>query len=241
MIVLQLTGQIFRRNARRGLTFVELLIAVMMVAILFVGLSTHLRAGMTVWERVTQSTDMRQRERASIARLERDLANAFVFDERASAYGPGDGLLSPPALTNTSIAFYSVPTREALNQTPAQYLVYWAGSIGNQSGLWRQRWTIDQSRAKRGADPELILPECEGIRFSYAYLRSEDASQQSQPLDWQSSWQETPKALPRLVGVEFKLAERQRIRGVTTTVHRTLQRVALIPAGVLRAPQQSTP
>ena len=115
------------------------------------------------------------------------------------------------------------------------------GAIGERSGLWRQRWSVDESRAKRGAQPELLLPECEGIAFSYAYLRSDDPSQQSQPLDWHASWQETPKALPRLVKLEIKLAEHQKIRGAVTTVHRTLERILLVPSGVLRAPAQPSP
>lgn len=226
---------------RRGLTFVELLIAVTMVAILFTGLAVHLRGGMAVWERVTRSTDMRQRERASLNRLQRDLANAFVFDDRPQSYVPGDTSLSPAVFSSDSVAFYAAPAREALFQTPVQFLTYWCGARGDQSGLWRQRWTVNESRAKRGAEPELILPECGRLQFSYAYLRSNEAALAAQPLDWQSSWQESPASLPRLIQLEIELKEKIRNRGEEATTTRSLKRLLLVPAGVLRAPQQAQP
>ncbi len=221
---------------RSGLTFVELLIAVLMVSILFVGLSTHLRAGMTVWERVTQSTEMRQRERTSLERLEKDLANAFVFDERATAYGtPSDTtLLSPAVFSSSTVAFYSVPPRDFFYGAPVQFITYWCGTIGNHSGLWRQRRSVGESRAKQGSDPELILPECERVVFSYAYLRSDDPAHQSEPLDWRSSWLDSPKALPRMIQMEMTLAERVKRRGTATTTNRTLKYFLLVPAGVLK-------
>jgi len=219
----------------KGLTFVELLIAVLMVSILFVGLSTHLRAGMTVWERVTQSTEMRQRERTSLERLERDLANAFVLDERPVTDTP----LTPVVFTASTMAFYSVPPRDSFYGAPVQFLTYWCGTIGGRSGLWRRRWSIGESLAKQGAEPELILPECEQVVFSYAYLRSDDPARQSEPLDWRSSWLDLPKALPRMIQMEMTLAERGKHRGVATTTNRTLKIFLLVPAGVLKVPPTS--
>lgn len=220
---------------RKGLTFVELLIAVLMVSILFVGLSTHLRAGMTVWERVTQSTEMRQREQAGLQRLEKDLANAFVLDDRPSAYSPPTGeTLSPASFTSASLAFYSAPSRDSFYGAPVQFLTYWCGAIGDRSGLWRQRWSIDQSRAKQGGAPELILPECERVVFSYAYLPSSDPARQSEPLDWRSNWLDSPAALPRLIQMEMTLAERVKRRSTATTANRTLKYFLLVPAGVLK-------
>ena len=218
---------------KRGLTFVELLIAVMMVAILFVGLSTHLRAGMTVWQRVTQSTDMRQRERAAIARLERDLANAFVFDAVLAHYEPlsDNTKLSLPVFSSGSVSIYTVPTRENFYETPVQFITY-SCPRPSQSGLWRRRWSVDESRTKLdGADWELILPECKALKFSYAYLDSIDPAQ---PLIWLSDWEKPREELPRLIKMEMELVEKTKKQGVEITSNRKLNRILFIPAGVLR-------
>ena len=78
-----------------GFTLVELLLAATLISILFVGLGAHLRGGIIVWRRTTQTGEQLQRRRVAFTRLERDLANAIRYDDRGTAYGAALGLLPP--------------------------------------------------------------------------------------------------------------------------------------------------
>ena len=79
-----------------GFTLVELLIAATMMSVLFIGLGSHLRGGIAVWRQTTQRVDALQRERVALDRLERDLANSVIYDQRDTAYGVEEGKLPPP-------------------------------------------------------------------------------------------------------------------------------------------------
>src|SRR3989338_7112977 len=76
-----------------GFTLVELLIAATMMSVLFIGLGGHLRGGIEVWRQTTQRVDALQRQRVTLDRLERDLANGIVYDARDEAYGVEEGEL----------------------------------------------------------------------------------------------------------------------------------------------------
>ena len=68
------------RSTRAGLTFVELLMAATIFAILAVGFSAHLRGGVLAWRRATSTLERLQEIRVVYDRLGSDLTNAIVFD-----------------------------------------------------------------------------------------------------------------------------------------------------------------
>ena len=240
-IVLRVTRERYqgsRRCCRGGLTFVELLLAVTMVAILFVGLGTHLRGGIVVWQRVTQSTQARQGVRMAIERMNRDLTGAFIFDDHPEAYATQtEWALAPAELNNDSIAVYTAASRQWDEPSSVRRVSYWCGRVGEQTGLWRSSWSVAQVRAKKGPDPELILADCEGLSLKYAYLRSDDPDRQSEPVEWHTAWQETPKFLPRLIDVTLTVAGRPSPQG-SAAARRTLETIMMVPVGVLKAPPQ---
>lgn len=67
------------------MTFVELLMAVSIAAILWTGLSTHLRGGITAWRRVIAATDELARSRAFLDQCARELAQSIRCDLPAEA------------------------------------------------------------------------------------------------------------------------------------------------------------
>ncbi|MBI4341697.1 MAG: prepilin-type N-terminal cleavage/methylation domain-containing protein [Candidatus Omnitrophica bacterium] len=220
----------------RGLTFVELLLAVTMVAILFAGLSTHLRGGIRVWQRVTQSTEARQQLSVALERMSRDLAHAIVLDARPEAYAPtSDAALLPVELNGEELAVYTAASRQWGEPAAIRRVSYWCGQLGEQQGLWRSSWSVAQVWAKRGPDPELLVPECDTLSLAYAYLRSDDPSRQSEPLDWRTEWQDSPQALPRLIRMRLAIA---RTATAVRVAPSALETVFLVPAGVLRPPAQ---
>ena len=209
--------------ASSGFTFVELLIAATMISVLIVGLAAHLRGGIIVWQRATQTTETLQRQRVALGRLERELASAIVYDERDAVYGPEEGKLPWPEFGAHELQWFTVvPSTKKL--PTVQFITYECKQVGETSGLWRTSQSIGEARAKTPQPtPELVLAGCEALNVRYAYLPSE----QSKPLEWHEDWKDAYKELPRLVSAAVVLPSG------------TLQHVFSIPVGVLR--QKSPP
>jgi prepilin-type N-terminal cleavage/methylation domain-containing protein len=89
------------RRPRRGLTFVELLVAVSIIAIVGVGLASHLRGALMVWRRSQIQAEQSQRLRVTWQRLSRDLANAVLAD-------PPDATDSSTDLSTAALTFATV-------------------------------------------------------------------------------------------------------------------------------------
>ncbi len=197
---------------RRGFTFVELLIAATMISILFVGLSSHLRGGMTVWQQTTQRTAALQRERVAFERMERDLANAFVYD-------PTGRLTDVPALAAGANRLSWATIEPAGHDHPARARVvaYACGEQQGRLGLWRTTQSLSEARAKRLPTAEFLLPGCDELAVRYAYLPAGSSG----ALEWEGEWHKTADRLPALVEVSVRAGG-----------HRS-QRTLRVPVGVL--------
>lgn len=204
-------------SRRSAFTFVELLIASTMIAVLFVGLGAHLRGGLTVWQRTTAMGEALQRQRVASDRLERDLANALVFDARKDAYGGTTGQLPLPVFGDTTLSFFTVSPMGASGSPAIRFVTYACGEHGGTTGLWRTSQSVGAARARSPEPmPELLLPDCDALAFQYAYLPAPEAGQPGrQPLrelEWKSAWPDDadePLRLPRLVEVSIEVAGRQ--------------------------------
>ena len=208
-----------------GFTFVELLIAATMMSVLFVGLGSHLRAGIAVWQRATQTTETLQRHRVALDRLERDLANAVAYDAREQAYGSEPGKLHPPQFDASELHWFTVEPATREKPSVVRFVTYACREEGGVSGLWRTSQSLGEVRAQRAATPALLLPDCGQFALRYAYLPAEESA----PLEWYAQWRPDPKKeLPRLVELSVTAAGRQ------------TRRVCFIPTGVLK-PFEETP
>ena len=207
-------------SRRAGFTFVELLVAATMLAVLMVGLGAHLRGGIAVWRRASALADTLQRRRVALEMLERDLRNALVYDERPDAYGDQPGLLPLPQFGAGTLAYFTVVplSREAGPQV--EYVTYQCGSVGQEAGLWRTSLSVAQARTPSAQpQPQRLLPDCETLSLEYAYRPEDPAAL----LVWQPLWSD-PLQLPQLVRVSVRL-----------TSGESLQRVVVAPGGVVPA------
>ena len=199
-----------------GFTLVELLIAATMMSVLFIGLGSHLRAGISVWRLTTQRVDALQRERIALDRLERDLANSVLYDQRDDAYGSEEGKLPPPQFGATSLAWYTVsPTTQ---RPSVRFVTYACEPREDTTSLWRTSQSVGEARAKREPSKELLLPGCESLRVRYAY----EPPAVSEALDWRETWLFS-KELPRLMEVTVRMSS-----------GREVGRVIAIPQGSLK-------
>ena len=202
-----------------GFTFVELLIAATMMSILFVGLGAHLRGGLIVWQQSTLRGEAVQRRRSAFDRLERDLANAFVYDNREEAYGEEFGGLPAPQFGADALVVFTV--ERIPGGLPAVRIVtYRCEEREGTAGLWRTSQSIGEARAKLEPAAALLLGGCSALWLQYAQRRTAGEGR----LEWGPPADTGPLALPRLIKVSLKLSGGGR-----------MERVCAVPAGVLPA------
>ena len=195
-----------------------------MIAIMFVGLSSHLQGGMAVWRLATTTTAAQQRDRVAFERLGRDLANAFVYDAR-------EGAQPAAQFTAHALQWFTVAARSAAGVPAVRLVTYECRQTGGAAGLWRTSQSVSEARAGREPASELVLPECDALSIRYAYLPGADSASGGAvaPLAWLPEWQSgTTGDLPRLLEASAHLAS-----------GRMIQRVLAIPAGVLKNWQAS--
>lgn len=223
---LQLVACSLQPAVCRGFTFVELLIASTMMAVLFLGLAAHLQGGIMVWQRATQTAERLQRTRVALDRLDRDLANAMTLDSREAAYGDDPGKLPPPQFGSQELRWYTVEPDPVDRMGSVRVVTYACREKGGVVGLWRTSVLISQARAKIEPAAELVLPGCERLSVRYGYLPVDESG----PIAWREQWKPDPTtALPRLVEVSLESAG-----------YRT-RRVCPIPIGTLTLFEEATP
>lgn len=208
---------------RRAFTFVELLMASTLIAILIVGLSAHLRGGMAVWHQATQTVEALQRQRAAFDQLASDLAGAFLYDTRTSLGDPTEEG-QPPAMEwgSEHLALYTVTAASATRLPAVQFVTYGCGRIDGKQGLWRTSQSVMAARKKTVVPlTVLLLPDCEELAVKYAYMPSGQTQNPQEPFDWRSQWVDAKK-LPRLIELSLTVS-RQPVR-----------RVLAVPSGILR-------
>ncbi len=222
-----------------GFTFVELLIAATMIAILIVGLASHLRGGIRVWQRATETTETIQRQRVALDQLERELAGAIVFDSRDTAYGTEEGRLPAPAFGPHELRWFTVSPSATSGIGSVRYVTYTCGSIDDTAGLWRTSQSVREARLpSTPATPELVLPGCLELTLHYAYLPSDSAK----PLEWYPEWNDAYKELPRLISASFLISPETNRIEEDASAHvqtRRVERIFSIPVGLLK--KQVTP
>jgi hypothetical protein len=196
-------------SRRRGLTFVELLVASTMLAVLIVGLTGHLRAGAIVWQRSTSTGEEQQQQRVAMARMERDLSNALVYAAEG-AYGSQPGNAPAPEFGQSALKFYSleaVPREE--KPATVRYITYACGEVHGVQALWRTSQSVGEARFQHAAKPVAVLPGCESLTFQYAYLGATAGS-----IAWNAEWKSPQKGLPRLMAVTLTMPQRTTVRYV---------------------------
>ena len=224
-------------SASRGFTLIELLIAATMMSILFLGLTSHLRGGVTVWERVTSAGEALQRQRVAVDWLERDLANAFPYKDART-----DVALPALQFTHDQLSFVTLQPLASGHERAARvrYVAYECAEHDGTHGLWRTNQSLSEARAaKHEPERQLIFPRCEGFVVQYAYLSAGGQANQPKSLEWHEEWKPDPKEkIPRLLRITLRVPsstgpEGHPLPGSTPVASVAIQRTVIIPEGTL--------
>ena len=200
-----------------GFTFVELLIAATMISILFVGLGTHLRGGVEVWRQATSRGESLQQHRVAFYRIERDLANAVVYDDRQDAYGTDAGKLPRPEFGDNALAWFAVE-RPPEGLAAVRRVSYACQAVDGVSGLWRTSQSVAEARAKQEPEHQLLLPGCQRLTVEYAWKESGD----SMRLIWAGPDDSGTLTLPGLIRMTLEFE-----------AGKPLTRIYAVPAGTI--------
>ncbi|MBI3312402.1 MAG: hypothetical protein HYZ88_02635 [Candidatus Omnitrophica bacterium] len=201
-----------------GLTFVELLMASTMFALLMVGLSTHLRGGMLAWRRATTTVEELQRRRVALDRLARDAANAVVIDERADA--------KPPIVFKAdALEFFTLGQTPGLSQGERRvwFVTYAIEQDGQTGTLRRSARTIQEAQASLSVPSAPLLPNVERLSIRYGYR----STQGTPHLVWRDVWDDHVK-LPNLMEITIAMK-------TATSLPSQLRRTIMIPSGIMKS------
>lgn len=209
---------------RRGMTFVELLLAATMIAVLMVGFAAHLRGGVLAWRRAVAITEQVQRTRVALDQLGRDLSNAFDFDPTAPAT---PSTLEPKlVMERERLTFFSVRSTDSEGAPTAEPLVITyelsEGKLLRLARGLREAVAIAKGNALDTAQPAVLLDGVKEFSIQFAYKPQDP----TQDLEWKPSWG-YPNELPRLCEFSITLE-----RGPKAT--EVIRHTFVLPSGVLK-------
>ena len=186
---------LLRRSSHRpGLTFVELLIAVAIFAMLAGGLSVHLRGAIAIWRRSHVAAEQGQRTRVLRARLSQDLANAVLVDPRPDAEPKSEWLTDRVAFGTSEPGVGAGLTSRRLT-----YVTYeLERGAGQAASLVRRARSYRDARAggRSKARSSVLLSDVDHFQIRYPFAKAKEPGFTLEQRPWLS-----PDALPRLVEV----------------------------------------
>ena len=127
--------------SRRGLTFIELLMAATIFSMLLVGVSGHLRGNVVAWRRTISITDDLQQARIALDQVERDLVHACVFEE-TKTWTP------LPVFTETTLQYYTVvpsASADANDDGSVRFVTYALDTDHDVTSLTKSSQTIQEA------------------------------------------------------------------------------------------------
>ena len=199
-----------------GFTFVELLMAATVFAILMAGFTAHLRGGVVAWRRTTAMVEELQRLRVALDQVTSDLTNASVVDPRPEA--------TPVVrFDHESLQFYTLRPSPTASATGAQiwFVTYARTTDPQRPALVRSLQTIRQAKAGLLPEPQRLLAPVERLSLRYGHQVGEDPGQ----IEWQEAWTDLTQ-VPKLVEVTIELGGRPAISS-------RVRRVVIVPSGSL--------
>ncbi|MBN2097661.1 MAG: prepilin-type N-terminal cleavage/methylation domain-containing protein [Candidatus Omnitrophica bacterium] len=171
-----------------GLTFVELMLAASIFAVLAVAVYSAFSTGISAWRSAQQAQNLLQDLRLSLDQISRDLENAVLY------YPEEEGKINFVGEPN-SISFYSLVDnfRSQLVYPELKKITY------SLDGEVLKRWEQSLAQALQETQEEdsfdQMLTQVAGLEFFYRYGQEDE-------LNWQQSWN-AQQSIPQ--GAQIKL------------------------------------
>ena len=209
------------RRARAGLTFVELLMAATLFAILTAGVSLHLRAGLVAWRRATTKTEALQAARITWDRMDTDLRSACTFSTTTQP-----SLMPQNVFGSDSLAFCTRRSTLPDDAVPSRTAFVTYHVTDHHFVVVTQ--TLREARADPGTYPgtsTVLLEAIDGLSVEYGIWLEGDGSGQ---IEWTSTWK-PEDGIPRLVRVTLTPP-------ATVGTPPALSHIFVLPVGIIKGP-----
>lgn len=182
-----------RRLRIQGFTFIELMIAVSIFAVVSVAIYATFNSGLSAWKKAEQSQNICQDVRLALEKMALDLENAVI-------YSP-DPEFSNFEGKNNKISFYSL--KEVFQTIPSHLELRKITYALDESTQTLQRWEENFAQSAQETtvqEPEDFATQIKTLAFSYCY---EDEG--SDPLyQWKDEW-DAVKEIPQGVKIELEV------------------------------------
>ncbi|MCA9403263.1 MAG: hypothetical protein KC897_05730 [Candidatus Omnitrophica bacterium] len=162
---------------KSGLTFVELLLAVTLTAMVGFTVYQSLAMGIKVWQR-SQRLSLEEDVVLFMDRLSQDLYNSFLFSQ--IKFEGNEFRVAFPTIV-------SVPADRALNLDEDVYVdqvgkVEYYFDLG-EDAVYRREANYSQAVRERYGDPQLMVKGVENLRFRFYFLTENDELSSAEILD----------------------------------------------------------
>ncbi len=201
-----------------GFTFVELLIAVSIFAIVALALYSTFFAGISVWKRSGEGGNITQAVRFIFDDMARDLRNSvYLTGEEESVF--------TSTCTSEEITFFSVEP-SSLGETMAQreFVKVSYTYDKDEKQVIRRRADKEVGFKVEEAEKEILLNAVEEFTIEYCY----DTGDDDDPYEWKDEWEDEERRLPKGVRITSELGGAGRGEEPVS-----FKRIMHVPLGVL--------
>ena len=202
----------------RGFTFIELLIAVSIFAVVAIALYSTFFAGISVWKRSGEDGNIYQDARFVFDDITKDLKNSlYGGEDEKSAFAFSGNAQEIIFITLEPLFFEEDISRKELVKV--------AYSVDGEEGQLIRRMAgkslgFDIEKAEK----EILLKDVEEFTFMYCY----DSGDEDEPYIWKEEWDDEKMRVPRGVKVSFSIKAEEGKKKAPE-----FSKIIFVPTGVL--------
>lgn len=190
---------------KKGLTFIELLIAVLIFSIIVVSLYSAFRVGLLAYKKGERVASLYQRIRLSLDSIALDLRNSYKFSDKDVRFIAEEGKISFYTLKKFSLSshkgIFEICRIEYWQEEEKIFRKVFAGKLAFSD--------------EEDVNSDIILENLDQIRIEFPYRGEED-----QLIVWHDYWLETDKLpLAAKIYLEIKEPEASQPIKLTKIVH----------------------
>ena len=172
----------------KGFTLIELVIAILILAVIAVSVYGSFSAGVKAWRRGGEDREL-QKIRIALLKIQKELRSSFFFSK------------APFKGASSEIAFPLAASGEDRDEI---YLIDYYVTEDRHAGLkvlMKRKALFAENRFSEERPMEEFIFSADSIDFEYAYGLKDG----SKGIEWKDAWLESQEKLPLAVKINFKL------------------------------------
>ncbi|MDD5680592.1 MAG: prepilin-type N-terminal cleavage/methylation domain-containing protein [Candidatus Omnitrophica bacterium] len=206
------------KKQNNAFTFIELLIALSIFAVVAVTLYSTFFAGLSVWKRSGDGSDVYQDIRTVFDDMARDFRNMIYFTKDKESMYIFSGMPK-------EIILMTLEEGASEKMEPYREVVKVTYSFDDTKGeLIRQRAALAFGFDLKKAEKEVLLKDLGDFKFEYCYYSGDE----DEPYLWQEEWKDEDEKTPRGIRITAVLKN-----GKGGEEMSKITRVIFIPTGIL--------